>query len=572
MAERDPIIGQTIGSYRVAEVIGQGGMGRVYAAVHPSIGSRVAVKVLSHECAQKPDAVRRFFDEARVVNRIRHDGIVQVLDLDSLPDGRPYIVMELLSGRTLTRILEQTGPMEPAAMMQLVAPLLDALAAAHQCGVIHRDLKPDNVLVTDQGRVVILDFGIAKLLPEDGQPAATSTRSMIGTPSFMAPEQIQGIPASPATDVYAVGLIVYRMLTGTLPFAANSLFELLQAHVSQAPIPMQSHRPQLPQAFDQVVLRALAKDPGQRFANAAHLQLALVQAAHGTAPPLPQPRRSRAGIGLAIAGLTVAAAAVVIGVLTTRTGENASTSPADAAVPIATASASLDAAPVPDAAAAIASQAPPKPSQSAKPPAARPPTHKKPTKKQAVTDFGGVTIVSTSKLAEQMTGIDPVFVPLKLTDFDAVAFVPRARKLAQRLMPDAKLTYMEIDQLRWDGVALLRKESGATYRFRSQARSRRPPGVMANEEVDIPCMVYVEVTRAGMTAGPVTDEECKQRFLPDPTCHGAHLWRRAFPKGPPPGAKDYAAEADYDGTWWLSIDGLTVDGEDDFSTDFSDNC
>ncbi|HUS64631.1 MAG TPA: serine/threonine-protein kinase, partial [Kofleriaceae bacterium] len=163
-AEQDPFIGQLVGSYRIERLIGSGGMGRVYVAVHPEIGSRVAIKVLSQwGGGGRPELVARFFDEARMVGRIRHDGIVRVLDLARLPDGSPVIVMDLLDGEPLSRLVARLGRLHPAEVVRIGVALLDALEAAHRAGVIHRDLKPDNVFVTSQGRVVVLDFGIAKL-------------------------------------------------------------------------------------------------------------------------------------------------------------------------------------------------------------------------------------------------------------------------------------------------------------------------------------------------------------------------------------------------------------------------
>src|SRR5512142_1468869 len=165
----DPLLGRTIGVYRVARLLGIGGMGRVYKGVHPTIGSRVAIKVLSRECSDRRDLVDRFFAEAKAVNLIRHESIVNVLDLATLPDGRPYIVMEYLDGAPLSAIIEQArsrGPLPLGSIARLVAEVLDALAAAHAKGVIHRDLKPDNIFVSPNGRGKVLDFGIAKLQPE----------------------------------------------------------------------------------------------------------------------------------------------------------------------------------------------------------------------------------------------------------------------------------------------------------------------------------------------------------------------------------------------------------------------
>lgn len=272
----EPLLGQTIGSYRVASLLGVGGMGRVYKAVHPQIGSRVAIKVLSMECAHHPGLVQRFFAEARSVNVIRHESIVNVLDLSMLPDGRPYIVMEYLDGQPLSRVIVERSPLPVGGAVMLMCEVLDALAAAHSSGVVHRDLKPDNIFVTAQGRPKVLDFGIAKLRPELGAGSdATRTGSILGTPHYMSPEQAQGSAVDQRSDLYSLGVILFELLTGSRPFDAPTLYGLLDQHVKQPPPPPSSRRQGLLPAFDQVVYRALAKQPEQRFQSAAEMKQAL---------------------------------------------------------------------------------------------------------------------------------------------------------------------------------------------------------------------------------------------------------------------------------------------------------
>jgi predicted Ser/Thr protein kinase len=280
------LLGTTIGPYRVARLLGVGGMGRVYKGVHPTIGSRVAIKVLSRECSDRRDLVERFFAEAKAVNVVAHENIVNVLDLATLPDGRPFIVMEYLDGAPLASIIEQArsrGPLPLGSIARLVAEVLDALAAAHAKGVIHRDLKPDNIFVSPNGRGKVLDFGIAKLQPELGG-SSTHTGSLLGTPHYMSPEQAAGKPADARADVYAMGVILFECVTLHKPFAADSLFELLRQHIEAPPPLPRALRPDLPPELEAVILQALAKQPDQRFNSAHAMSLALQHATSRLGP------------------------------------------------------------------------------------------------------------------------------------------------------------------------------------------------------------------------------------------------------------------------------------------------
>jgi serine/threonine protein kinase len=285
----DPLLGASVGPYRIARLLGVGGMGRVYKGVQPQIGSRVAVKVLSRECTDRKDLVERFFSEARAVNLIRHESIVNVLDLAMLPDGRPYIVMEYLDGAPLSDLIARAiaarglGPMPLGGTARLAVEVLDALGAAHAKGIVHRDLKPDNVFITPAGRAKVLDFGIAKLLPELGG-SFTQTGSLLGTPHYMSPEQASGKNIDFRTDLYAMGVILFECATGHKPFVGDSMFDLLRKHVDVPPPLPRSLRPDLPPAYEHVILTALAKDPNHRFPSAAAMASALQQATSGMAP------------------------------------------------------------------------------------------------------------------------------------------------------------------------------------------------------------------------------------------------------------------------------------------------
>ena len=618
----DPLLGAMVGSYRIAALIGAGGMGRVYLGVHPSIGSRVAIKVLSHECAERPELIERFFAEAQLVNRIRHEGIVNVLDLTHLPDGRPTIVMELLDGEPLSALLARCGPLEQAHAAAIVVPLLGALAAAHERGVVHRDLKPDNVFITRQGRVVALDFGIAKLLPEgrvgDERVAPTTrTGAVLGTPGYMAPELIQGRPTVPATDLYAVGVILYQLLGGRLPFDGDSLFEIMQKHVSAPVPPLRAMRPDVAPALEAVVLRAMAKEPGMRFAGARQMAEAVAAALGGgtgeiaTVPlPVRAPRRRALLVGGGLGALLVAAVAVVAVVASGEdAGPRASAAPdapAVPAVPAATATpveeagaadagAAPEASHAPEAVAQAEEEARPSPGGGGGPakPAPRAPARpgtrpgaKADAKPDAKPDAepgaepapssgtSGVTIINTAELAQKMTGLKTITaVPASSGgSFDPIRTLAQAESMAHKLMPDAVLVGFDIDHARPDGSALLRADSGATYRFRSPSRSKRPADVPRNVEVDIPCMIHVEVVRGKIAASPVTDEECDDARLPHPRCRIADLWRRAREQGAPT-TGDWVAKISYmhDG-WFVDIPKAGKPPLDDFDVSLTDDC
>ena len=220
----DPMVGSQVGSFKVVKLLGRGGMGTVYLAEHPVIGSRVAVKFLHDSLAENPQVVARFYDEARAVNLIGHENIVAIYDLNLLPPNRYYFVMEYLEGETLTARARR-GPVEPRAALEVLQQLCDALQCAHDRGVVHRDLKPDNVfLVSRAGRrdfVKLVDFGIAKLRGAASGPGKSSAGLIVGTPEYMAPEQfLDARKADERSDVFSLGTILYWLATGRMPFAA----------------------------------------------------------------------------------------------------------------------------------------------------------------------------------------------------------------------------------------------------------------------------------------------------------------------------------------------------------------
>ena len=290
---RDPLLQQSVGSYRIVDLIGAGGMGRVYRAEHPVIGARVAIKVMALEGpALRPERIERFLAEARAVNLIRHENIVNVLDLGRLDDDTPFIVMEHLDGTSLGQRLRADGPLAPELVVTVALKVLAALAAAHAAGIVHRDLKPDNVFLTAGGQVKVLDFGLAKLLPdaELSMNVATHSSSLLGTPPYLAPEQLLGGAIDGRTDLWALGITMYELLCGRRPFESRQLFDLFEQITRAAPEAPRTLRPELSPALEAVVLRALAKEPAQRFASAAAMAGALQEQATTATTPGPSGR------------------------------------------------------------------------------------------------------------------------------------------------------------------------------------------------------------------------------------------------------------------------------------------
>ena len=269
------VVRRTLGGrYRLDQPIGAGGMGEVWSATDLVLGRPVAVKLMLATLLAEPDFDRRFLFEARAMAAVRHPGVVAIHDYRSGPEGA-YLVMELVDGESLAATLRRLGQLSPVDTMNLVAQAADALQSAHDQGVVHRDVKPANLLIRADGTLVLTDFGIARAL---GAASLTANGEVLGTPSYLAPEQVLGKPATPLSDVYALGVVAYECLAGRRPFEADNPFAVAVQRVQGAPPEL---GPDIPLPVARVVAAALARDPYDRWQSAADLAAAARNAADG---------------------------------------------------------------------------------------------------------------------------------------------------------------------------------------------------------------------------------------------------------------------------------------------------
>jgi len=259
------------GRYRILDVLGDGGMARVFRAEDARLGRVVAVKILHQHYLSQPEFVRRFEQEAQLAARLSHPNIVAIYDVDRQGDTY-YIVMEYVEGGSLKGLITRDAPLSPSLVAAVARQLGQALDAAHAHGVIHRDIKPENILLTPSYDVKVGDFGIARALTSAGQ---TATGMVMGSVSYFSPEQAQGKPATAESDLYSAGVVLYEMLTGRLPFAAGNPLATAMQHITQEPAPPRAIVPALPLAVDRVILQALSKDPTRRYHSGALLADAL---------------------------------------------------------------------------------------------------------------------------------------------------------------------------------------------------------------------------------------------------------------------------------------------------------
>ena len=311
LAERPSLIGREIaGRYRIQALLGEGGMGAVFRAEQISLKRTVAVKLLRPEILGNQMLLRRFNLEAEAVAKLSHPGTVNIYDFGQDADGTLFIAMELIDGRSLRQVIHREAPLPPRRALAIAAQVAASLADAHAHAIVHRDLKPDNVMLQDRGRerdvVRVLDFGIAKLRDETRATHAAMTQQgdLLGTPQYMAPEQIRAEPIDGRTDVYALGCMLYVMVTGRLPHEAPTVLGLLSKHLIEHPVPPSQRRPELglPAALDHLILGAMAKRPDDRPATMEAMgeQIAALLASQPA-----EPSRSAAH-PVAVAGSTVA--------------------------------------------------------------------------------------------------------------------------------------------------------------------------------------------------------------------------------------------------------------------------
>lgn len=276
------LIGKTVDKYLIQSMIGEGGMAVVYKAHHTIMERTVVIKVMQGWLLSNQKSIERFMRECKVTAKLNHPNIVTVYDVGAINGKAPYLVMEYIKGEALADRIQRQGALSFKTVANIVIQICRGLQEAHNYGIIHRDLKPDNILLQDKSDrpdwVKIVDFGISHFAKGDGQ-RLTKTGRMVGTPEYIAPEQLKDKPMDNRTDLYAIGIIMYEMLTGKVPFEGESAESILMKHLLEEPTPMVQHKPEFKDGtpFDEIIARLLKKEPDERFQTATELRLAIEQ-------------------------------------------------------------------------------------------------------------------------------------------------------------------------------------------------------------------------------------------------------------------------------------------------------
>ena len=293
-AQVDPYLGQVLmDQIEIIEPIGQGGMGTVYRAQQRGFDRTVAVKILHSDLARSPEVLARFHREAKIASRLEHPNIVHVYLFGDLPDGNLFLAMEFLDGQSLLDVLRRGGALEVGRAIHIALQICGALGEAHEAGIIHRDLKPENIMLVRRGDdpdfVKVLDFGIAKFVTSEAGDVHTQQGLVFGTARYISPEGASGDPVDARSDVYSLGVVMYQMMCGEVPFHSENPISLLLMHINDKPPPLRSkpRAARVPPAIEEVVMRALAKKPADRYTNAREFGLALADAAARSSVALP---------------------------------------------------------------------------------------------------------------------------------------------------------------------------------------------------------------------------------------------------------------------------------------------